>query len=117
MPNVTTYIRKDDMELWLACPNKAELIHNALHPVQLPEGNPYSRLTVSEHKKYSKAAEELLPKRQYIREDIINAPEEVVEIAKTLNLSPDRGSNGICKVHHTPLDNRGKCLQKGCRYA
>lgn len=30
MPNVTTYIRKDDVGLWAACPNKAELIHNAL---------------------------------------------------------------------------------------
>lgn len=22
-----------------------------------------------------------------------------------------------CKIHGTPLDNRGKCLQKGCKYA
>ncbi len=31
MPNVTTYIRKDDMQLWLSVANKSELIHNALH--------------------------------------------------------------------------------------
>ncbi len=23
----------------------------------------------------------------------------------------------VCKVHGTPLDSRGKCLQKGCKYA
>lgn len=23
----------------------------------------------------------------------------------------------LCKVHGTPLDARGKCLQKGCKYA
>lgn len=23
----------------------------------------------------------------------------------------------LCKIHQTPLDNRGKCLQKGCKYA
>lgn len=47
----------------------------------------------------------------------INAPEEVVKIAKSLNLSPHRDSNGLCKVHGIPLDSRGKCLQKGCKYA
>lgn len=26
-------------------------------------------------------------------------------------------SNGLCKVHGVPLDSRGKCLQKGCKYA
>lgn len=31
MPRVTAYIRDADMELWLAVPNKAELISRALH--------------------------------------------------------------------------------------
>jgi hypothetical protein len=25
--------------------------------------------------------------------------------------------NSFCKTHSTPLDSRGKCLQKGCKYA
>ena len=29
----------------------------------------------------------------------------------------ERLANGLCKIHQTPLDNRGKCLQKGCKYA
>lgn len=32
-------------------------------------------------------------------------------------LADERLSNGICKIHGTPLDSRGKCLQKGCKYA
>lgn len=38
MPNVTTYIRKDDLKLWLDCSNKAELIHNALHSIHSLQG-------------------------------------------------------------------------------
>jgi hypothetical protein len=29
----------------------------------------------------------------------------------------ERFSNGMCKIHELPLDGRGKCLQKGCKYA
>lgn len=35
----------------------------------------------------------------------------------TANLATDKAGNGLCKVHGTPLDTRGKCLQKGCKYA
>lgn len=28
-----------------------------------------------------------------------------------------RGNNGMCKVHGLPLDSRGRCLQKGCKYS
>lgn len=26
-------------------------------------------------------------------------------------------SKGVCKIHGIPLDSRGKCLQKGCKFA
>lgn len=29
----------------------------------------------------------------------------------------ERLANGVCKVHGTPLDDRGKCLMKGCKYS
>lgn len=32
-------------------------------------------------------------------------------------VAPERLKNGVCKIHGTPLDSRGKCLQKGCQYA
>lgn len=28
-----------------------------------------------------------------------------------------RPDNGTCKIHGNPLDYRGKCLQKGCKYS
>jgi len=28
-----------------------------------------------------------------------------------------RFEGAVCKVHGTPLDDRGKCLMKGCKYA
>lgn len=28
-----------------------------------------------------------------------------------------KAAHGICKIHGTPLDTRGRCLQKGCKYA
>lgn len=28
-----------------------------------------------------------------------------------------QGIAGLCKIHGTPLDDRGKCLQKGCKYS
>jgi len=34
MPQITTYIRKDDMSLWLALPNKSEAIHTMLHSLK-----------------------------------------------------------------------------------
>lgn len=32
-------------------------------------------------------------------------------------ISAERLSNGLCKIHGTPLDDRGRCMQKGCKYA
>lgn len=28
-----------------------------------------------------------------------------------------RSTNGVCKIHGTPLTDNGKCLQKGCKYS
>lgn len=36
---------------------------------------------------------------------------------KIVTLSNQQLSNGICKEHKVPLDSRGRCLQKGCKYA
>lgn len=33
------------------------------------------------------------------------------------DMSNKRLLNGLCKVHDLPLDDRGRCLQKGCKYA
>jgi hypothetical protein len=38
MPQVTTYIRKDDMDKWQAIEKKSEFIHNALNKKPEPVG-------------------------------------------------------------------------------
>lgn len=35
----------------------------------------------------------------------------------TASVTFKRQANGACKIHGTPLDDRKKCLTKGCRYA
>lgn len=39
------------------------------------------------------------------------------EDVQKMGIGVQRSLNGICKIHKTPLDDRGKCLQKGCKYA
>jgi len=42
---------------------------------------------------------------------------EVPKIAGVFPASALRDLTKLCKEHGTPLDSRGKCLQKGCKYA
>lgn len=42
---------------------------------------------------------------------------EVVALDKKIEIPAERLAQGVCKIHGTPLDRRGKCLQKGCKYA
>jgi hypothetical protein len=59
-----------------------------------------------------------------IKERILAArkatPEKVIsraaEVYKELTKS-NRFEGPLCKIHGTPLDARGKCLQKGCKYS
>lgn len=93
---VNIYIRKEDEEAWANIPDKPQWIHDGLNKELLLEGK---WLNIKELK-------------------VVNTPAEIdpiliPQVAKNI----DRYSNGLCKIHSTPLDSRGKCLQKGCRYA
>lgn len=44
---------------------------------------------------------------------VVKGPAGVELVGKPIN----RFNSGICKVHGLPLDSRGRCLQKGCKYA
>ncbi len=44
------------------------------------------------------------------------------DIKPIIELTPEfipkkRLENGVCKIHAMPLDNRSRCLQKGCKYS
>lgn len=33
------------------------------------------------------------------------------------HISSSRFGQGVCKIHQTPFDRRGRCTQKGCKFA
>lgn len=45
--------------------------------------------------------------------------QDVTTVGKELgaSISIARDSRSACKIHATPLDARGRCLQKGCKFA
>lgn len=100
MPNVTTYIRKDDIEKWLACPNKAFLIHNALNNIGTIElEEPLKKTTYSETIKNTKP--------------IIKTPKDAVEAVKPFQDKTVKAMNtqSTCKHGKYP----GLCKVQGCR--
>lgn len=64
---------------------------------------------------------------QYIRDEdfdkwtaLPNKSEFIHNSLKKLTSSKDSNSRfegPLCKVHGLPLDGRGRCLQKGCKFA
>lgn len=63
------------------------------------------------------------------RSELVATPKTIIsknrkgQIVSRIGEQPDgtigiqRDLRGICKFHAVPLDSRGKCLQKGCKYA
>ena len=88
MPKVTVYIRIDDYESWRAVSSKTQFISDALNNV----------------------AKIVTPIAKPVR---LEKPIDV--IANLKKVFPDARPN--CKVHGLPLDDRNRCLTKGCRYA
>lgn len=43
--------------------------------------------------------------------------EVVKELSRQQNNPRFTGAIASCKVHGLPLDSRGRCLQKGCKYS
>lgn len=84
MPNMTIYIRKEDLGKWLELDNKSAIIHTLLNGEEVKE---------------------------------VSKPKELVPSIKSTHLFLDRTNLKHCKVHGLPLDNRSRCLQKGCKYS
>lgn len=92
MPKVTVYIRNDDYESWRAVGSKTQFISDALNNVAKVD-TPVSK-----------------PVGKPVR---LEKPIDV--IANLKKVFPDARPN--CKVHGLPLDDRNRCLTKGCKYA
>lgn len=104
---VSVYIRKEDEEVWRKLPKKTQAIHDMLHGqklsgIKIHETVPVDILKQGAGGRYNGDT-------PIVEVDPILVP----PVAKNI----DRYSNGVCKIHGTPLDGRGKCLMKGCKYA
>lgn len=89
MPQVTVYIRKEDMERWKKIDKKSEFIHNALNPItlknkqlsKLPAKVNFDILKQAKGGRYSGDSpieEELMPSR------VIKTKEDAIEAVKPL---------------------------------
>lgn len=87
MPQKTVFVRDGDLDKWNAIEKKSEFIHNALSDKQNFELD-----------------KQVLP---------LHAAQTKVAVP----IAAERLTKGLCKVHGLPLDARGRCLQKGCKYA
>lgn len=112
MPQVTVYVRRKDLKKWKAIEKKAEFIHNALDIADKYKAlEPEEKIAVKEHIKV------LIPpkpkKEKKVKPKVIKTPQEAEVATASIKLP----TINLCKIHGVPLDNRGKCLQKGCKYA
>ena len=87
------YFRKDVWEKFKDEENKSEVINMLLKDFYGQIKNPVNPF-----------------KSSLVVKDI-PAPNATFEIKP----SKERDSKGLCKIHGTPLDDRGKCLVKGCK--
>jgi len=99
---VNIYIRKNNEELWDSIKDKSGFVNGLLVKEKL--GDKVGHETIG------KAQDEVKAKMQ---SGAINTLDDVRQaVAKIVSTSAK-----LCKIHGTPLDSRGKCLQKGCKYS
>lgn len=131
MPRVNIYIRKEDLEKWEAIGDKPSFIHDAirvqdstLHGTMYPKGEteiPGGKVianstNIKENKDGTITAIDPSKHSSFTRKPpvIKTAQEAMTRIAQA---HTDKDYHGLCKIHGTPLTDKGKCLQKGCKYA
>jgi hypothetical protein len=98
--NITIYIRKDLEDLFKAEKEKSKLVNRLLDEyyssgLKLRDKPLWPEETISEKNKSVATATRV---------------EAFTKLKDTLGVK-------LCKIHGTPLDDRNRCLTKGCRYA
>jgi hypothetical protein len=93
MPQVTVYIRQEDIEAWKGVHRKSEFMHNALEHLSTYDGAPI-----------------------VLREILPATPSHIEQLTKIPGVTTASKLIKQCKNGHA-LDTRGKCFGKGCKYA
>lgn len=140
MPIVQTWIKDDDYSKYLVVRSSGkhawgEFIHNALNGVtvvgaaefsaQREQGGVLIKPTKLKPIKTPKEEDDAIVGMYMGKPPIIKTPKDAEKATQArfdekLDKLVDVGRKQLaklCKIHGTPLDNRGKCLQKGCKYA
>lgn len=103
MPRANIFIRQSDWKKWTALEKKSEWVHGHLTSL-----NSIERVKEIESKPEVKKV-----KINKVKPKIIKTKDDAVQAATSIQLP----KIALCKIHEIPLDFRGKCLQKGCKYA
>lgn len=115
MPRRDIWIRVEDLKTWESIHDKPLFLHNAIALYDgYKELSPVQRKEVKEHiKKIPNKPDAyiLSPRVAYDNPELV---EQFDKLAERVKKGP---IEFLCKVHSIPLDSRGKCLQKGCKYA
>ena len=91
MPQVTFYLRKEDLDKWKELKHKAEFIHNALNNVAT------------------------LPTQRLVKETKIETIKaKIPGMITAADLTPKIQERGTCRKCGSILDTRGSCLNKKC---
>lgn len=112
MPQVTVFVRKADIEKWRALENKAEWLHEKLSGI--PDAYLLTPKLAQENPRLVKRFDEITAT---LKTAETNAEANSDIIMERITATPERWNRGKCKDHGFPLDDRGRCTQKKCKYA
>lgn len=102
MPQRNIWIRKEDLKKWDMIYNP-DWLHDMIHSEKA--------VVTSVGYKISEAKEKIV-------NDIIKTPTQAkVATAKLQPAHRDSTGEKVCPEHGIPLDSRGRCMQKKCKYA
>lgn len=104
MPQVTVYIREEDLVRWKAVQKKSEFIHNALNGAVIGPLDSNSDI-----------ASQVSTAARIIKSTTDAEKATLNQLAR--DVAPNYIKQKLCKIHGTPLDDRGRCLVKGCKYS
>lgn len=114
--NITIYIRRDLEDLFKVEKEKSKLINRLLDShyssgLKLRDVPLWPELTISEKPKIKSVAT-----ATGINPNVPAVPYRSLTVESLLP-KMKKSANGNCRIHGTPLDDRNRCLTKGCRYA
>lgn len=93
MPQVTFYLRIEDLDKWKNLSNKAEFIHNALNNIKTTRAQ-----------------------AEPVKDTKIETIKAMVPgMLTAADLAPKIEERGVCKKCTSILDIRGRCLNKNCK--